>query len=99
MDTLVIVATMLYAVAILLLEPVLNAPHENLFATLDALGYPLADVSIAAVVIARCTLFSSTRKLGRITLMAAGDLRDVCLTTWLAGHADASACTAALSLP
>src|SRR3954468_20299880 len=70
MDTLVIVATMLYAVAILLLEPVLNAPHQSALATLDALGYPLADVSIAAVVIARCTLFSSTRKLGRITLMA-----------------------------
>src|SRR4051812_14218367 len=69
MDTVVIVATMLYAVAILLLEPVLNAPHAGWFATLDAIGYPLADVSIAAVVIARCTLFSSTRKLGRATLM------------------------------
>jgi diguanylate cyclase (GGDEF)-like protein/PAS domain S-box-containing protein len=70
MDTLVIVATLLYGVAILLLEPVLNAPHQSVFATLDAVGYPLADVSIAAVVIARCALFSSTRKLGRITLMA-----------------------------
>ena len=28
-----------------------------------------------------------------------GDARDVCITTWLQGNADASACTAALSLP
>ena len=28
-----------------------------------------------------------------------GDARDVCITTWLSGHADASSCTAALSLP
>jgi hypothetical protein len=28
-----------------------------------------------------------------------GDARDVCITTWLQGHADATACTAALSLP
>ena len=28
-----------------------------------------------------------------------GDPRDVCITTWLQGHADASACTAALLLP
>jgi len=69
MDTVVIVATLLYAVAILLLTPVLDAPHQSLLATLDAVGYPLADVTIAAVVIARCTLFSSTRKLGRVTLM------------------------------
>jgi len=31
--------------------------------------------------------------------VAQGDPRDVCITTWLQGHADASACTAALSLP
>ena len=69
MDTIVIVATLLYAVAILLLAPVIDAPHQSLLATFDALGYPLADVSIAAVVLARCTLFSSTRKPARITLM------------------------------
>src|SRR6185312_12413995 len=57
------------AVAILLLTPVLNAPHQSVFATVDAIGYPLADVSIAAVVLARCTMFSSTRKVGRVTLM------------------------------
>jgi hypothetical protein len=28
-----------------------------------------------------------------------GDPRDVCITTWLQGHADASACAAALNLP
>jgi hypothetical protein len=28
-----------------------------------------------------------------------GDARDVCITTWLQGHADGDACTAALSLP
>jgi hypothetical protein len=28
-----------------------------------------------------------------------GDPRDVCMTTWLQGHADASACAAALALP
>jgi len=28
-----------------------------------------------------------------------GDARDVCITTWLKGNADAGACTAALSLP
>ena len=28
-----------------------------------------------------------------------GDPRDVCITTWLQGHADASACSAALALP
>ncbi len=28
-----------------------------------------------------------------------GDARDTCITTWLQGHADAAACTAALSLP
>jgi hypothetical protein len=28
-----------------------------------------------------------------------GDPRDLCITTWLQGQADASACTAALSLP
>ncbi len=32
-------------------------------------------------------------------VIAVGDARDVCITTWLAGHARASACTAALSLP
>lgn len=32
-------------------------------------------------------------------VVAQGDPRDVCITTWLQGHADASACTAALSLP
>ena len=32
-------------------------------------------------------------------VVAPGDPRDVCITSWLAGHADASACTAALSLP
>lgn len=84
MDTLVIVATMLYAVAILLLAPVLNAPHQSVLATLDALGYPLADVSIAAVVIARCTLFSSTRKLGRITLMAGLLILSVTDSTYVA---------------
>jgi hypothetical protein len=28
-----------------------------------------------------------------------GDARDVCLTSWLAGHTDAGACAAALELP
>jgi hypothetical protein len=28
-----------------------------------------------------------------------GDARDVCITSWLRGAADADACTAALSLP
>lgn len=32
-------------------------------------------------------------------VIAVGDPRDVCITTWLKGHASASACTAALSLP
>ncbi len=32
-------------------------------------------------------------------VIVAGDPRDVCLTTWLQGHADAASCTAALSLP
>jgi hypothetical protein len=32
-------------------------------------------------------------------VIAVGDPRDVCLTTWLQGHALESACTAALSLP
>lgn len=32
-------------------------------------------------------------------VVAQGDPRDVCITTWLQGNADASACTAALSLP
>ncbi len=32
-------------------------------------------------------------------VVAAGDARDVCITTWLKGHADASSCTAALALP
>jgi hypothetical protein len=32
-------------------------------------------------------------------VVVAGDARDVCITTWLQGHADAAACTAALSLP
>ena len=27
------------------------------------------------------------------------DVRDTCMTTWLAGHTDASSCTAALKLP
>src|SRR3954470_10163956 len=38
MDTVVIVATLLYAVAILLFEPVLDAPHSSLIGTLDAVG-------------------------------------------------------------
>lgn len=33
------------------------------------------------------------------TVVAQGDPRDVCITTWLQGHASASACNAALSLP
>jgi hypothetical protein len=32
-------------------------------------------------------------------VIAVGDARDVCITTWLEGHARASACTAALLLP
>ncbi len=32
-------------------------------------------------------------------VIAAGDARDVCLTTWLAGNADAGACATALTLP
>jgi hypothetical protein len=32
-------------------------------------------------------------------VVAPGDPRDVCITTWLQGRADASACAAALSLP
>jgi len=32
-------------------------------------------------------------------VIVSGDARDVCITTWLQGHADAAACTAALSLP
>jgi len=32
-------------------------------------------------------------------VVAPGDPRDVCITTWLQGQADASACTAALLLP
>jgi hypothetical protein len=33
------------------------------------------------------------------TVVVAGDARDVCMTSWLEGSADAAACTAALSLP
>jgi len=33
------------------------------------------------------------------TVIVQGDLRYVCITTWLQGSADAAACTAALSLP
>jgi hypothetical protein len=33
------------------------------------------------------------------TVINAGDPRDVCITTWLTGQADANACKAALSLP
>jgi ABC-type amino acid transport substrate-binding protein len=32
-------------------------------------------------------------------VIAAGDSRDRCITSWLQGHADAASCTAALSLP
>jgi hypothetical protein len=32
-------------------------------------------------------------------VIAVGDARDVCITTWLEGHARVSACEAALSLP
>jgi hypothetical protein len=32
-------------------------------------------------------------------VIVAGDARDVCVTTWLQGHADAASCTAALALP
>ncbi len=32
-------------------------------------------------------------------VIAAGDARDVCLTTWLAGNTDAGACATALTLP
>jgi len=32
-------------------------------------------------------------------VIAPGDPRDVCITSWLKGHADAASCTAALSLP
>lgn len=32
-------------------------------------------------------------------VVVAGDPRDVCITTWLQGRADAAACAAALSLP
>jgi diguanylate cyclase (GGDEF)-like protein/PAS domain S-box-containing protein len=70
LDTVVIVGTLLYAVGILILQPVLDAPHQSLLAELDALGYPLADVTIAAVVLARCTIFSTARRLGWVTLSA-----------------------------
>jgi len=33
------------------------------------------------------------------TVINAGDARDVCITTWLGGHADATACKDALALP
>ena len=33
------------------------------------------------------------------TVIVQGDPRDVCITTWLEGHADASECDAGLSLP
>jgi hypothetical protein len=32
-------------------------------------------------------------------VIAQGDPRDTCITTWLQGHADPASCTAALSLP
>jgi hypothetical protein len=32
-------------------------------------------------------------------IIVAGDVRDDCLTTWLAGHTDVSPCTSALTLP
>jgi len=32
-------------------------------------------------------------------VIARGDPRDVCITTWLQGNSDAASCTAALSLP
>jgi diguanylate cyclase (GGDEF)-like protein/PAS domain S-box-containing protein len=67
-DTVVIVATLLFIVSILIMAPVLNGPGHDVLAQIDALGYPLADVSIAAVVLARCTVFSTTRHFGWMML-------------------------------
>lgn len=50
----------------------------------------------------RLTLYRKARGLESHkggAVIAQGDPRDVCITTWLQGRADASACTAALALP
>ena len=76
LDSLVIAGCLLLTSALLVLDPVLNA--TDLTATrVVALAYPLADVLVASIVLARCVVLPDTRRmvwvplsLGLLTLSA-----------------------------
>jgi diguanylate cyclase (GGDEF)-like protein/PAS domain S-box-containing protein len=87
LDAAVIGLGLLFASAVWVLHPVFVAPGLGAFSRLDAMAYPLADVTIAAVTVTRCTMFSGARRFTWTTLgvgwliLAVTDSRYVALTT------------------
>jgi hypothetical protein len=92
----------------------LDVPSTLLPTTMAEIGQDYASVVGLEPEILSAVVSSGGADPGRLTLVrkargteshkggaviVPGDARDVCLTTWLAGRADAASCAAALNLP
>ncbi len=62
LDSVVIAGCLLATSALLVLDPILSTT-EPTFARVDALAYPLADVLVGSIVLARCVVLPDTRRL------------------------------------
>jgi len=62
LDSVVIAGCLLVTSALLVLDPILTET-EATFTRVDALAYPLADVLVSSIVLARCVVLPDTRRL------------------------------------
>jgi diguanylate cyclase (GGDEF)-like protein/PAS domain S-box-containing protein len=67
LDSLVIAACLLLVSAVLVLDPILNATTLT-FTRVTALAYPLADVAVSSIVLARCVVLPDIRRMVWIPL-------------------------------
>ena len=62
LDSVVIAGCLLLTSAVLVLDPILNATSLT-FTRVDALAYPLADVLVSSIVLARCVVLPDVRRM------------------------------------
>ena len=62
LDSVVIAGCLLLTSAVWVLDPILNATTLT-FTRIDALAYPLADVAVSSIVLARCVVLPDTRRM------------------------------------
>jgi diguanylate cyclase (GGDEF)-like protein/PAS domain S-box-containing protein len=68
LDSLVIAGCLLLASAVWVLDPILNATTTSSFTRVAALAYPLADVAVSSIVLARCVVLPDLRRMVWIPL-------------------------------